>query len=127
MMMNKAAILHTAVTQYDKENECWVTESPLLETVVGVGDNSDEAQESFLAHFNECYTVYLENRHGLYKKAGRPKKPQRVDLRAQVRPDTRNDIKIYADSLGISQGEAVEVAWKVLHSMTIGISPKMPA
>lgn len=125
--MNKSAILHTAVTQYDKDNECWVTESPLLETVVGVGETEDEAKEAFLIHFNECYTAYLENRHGLYKKAGRPKKSQRVDLRAQVKPDTRENIKTYAEALGISQGEAVEVAWKVLHSMSIGIHPKQPA
>jgi len=125
--MNKVAILQTAVTQYDSENECWVTESPLLETVVGVGDTEEEAKETFLIHFNECYTAYLEGRHGLYKKAGRPKKAVKVDLRAQVRPDTRDNIKIYAETLGISQGEAVEVAWKALHSMSIGIQPKQPA
>lgn len=110
--MNKEAILGTMVVRYDSEGECYVAESPLIDTIVGTGDTLEEAANEFVDFVTQQYIWYLEGRHGLYKKPGRPRAViARVDLRSQVKPSIREEIRTYAASLGISQGEAVEFAW----------------
>lgn len=109
--MNKNAILRTAQTTWSETDACYVTASPLAETIVGVGETPEEAFRVFLDMVQINYEEYQAGRHALYKKVGRPQK-YKVSINLHVSPDVRTRIQQVAQQFGITQGEAVEYWFK---------------
>lgn len=106
--MNKQAILNTAVCYWSDEDDCYVVESPLLEISVGVGDTQKDAIANFENHIATAYESYLEGRmKHIYDRPGRPSKG-RVAFNAEIKPQTRKQMKKLAAELGCTQGELID-------------------
>ena len=105
--MNKDAILKTVITRWSDEDEAYIAESPLADTIGGVGDTPEEAMEVHKRFVEGEYLAYLENKHAVYNKRGRPSKGK-IKVSLDIRPDLREAIKAMAAEFGISQGEVLE-------------------
>ena len=104
--MNKETIVKTAICYWSNDDDCFVVESPLEETVLGAGDTAAEAWQSFKNILSDTYEAYLEGRMP-NKRPGRPSKGG-VPLNSDVKPETRDYIKALATRFGCSQGEVVD-------------------
>lgn len=105
--MNKKAIRNTAICYWSDEDECFVVESPLFETIAGVGLTKNDSMQVFENLLDDAYEDYLEGRVPGYDKPGRPAKGQ-VALNADVKPETKQLIKSLAKSFDCSQGEVLD-------------------
>ncbi len=106
--MNRDTIKKTAVSRVDKKEGVYIVESPLLDIVFGAAKDEDEAWKIFDDLVDACYIAYLEGKKvGQYKHRGRPAK-HGVAIHAQIKQSTKNDINALSQSLGISQGEAID-------------------
>ncbi len=105
--MNKKAIKNTAVLYWCDEDECYLKESPLFDSVLGVGDTPEEAARTFSDLLDDAYEAYLEGRVPGYTKPGRPAKGG-VALNSDVRPETKDRLKQLAKQLDCSTGEVVD-------------------
>ncbi len=105
--MNKEAIRKTAICYWSKENETYVVESPLFETIAGVGRTEKASRKIFDNLLDDAYEAYLEGRVPGYEKAGRPTKGC-IALNADVKPETKEFIKDLASNFKCSQGEIVD-------------------
>lgn len=83
--MNKKAIKKTAVLYWCDDDQCYLKESPLFDSVLGVGDTPEEAERPFSDLLDDAYDAYLEGRVPGYTKPGRPAKGG-VALNSDVRP-----------------------------------------
>jgi hypothetical protein len=105
--MNKEAIIKTATTTWSDEDECFVTESPLADTISGAGDTTQESYQAFLEMVEANWEAYKKGKHALYPKPSRLKKGK-VRITAEIDPEFKKALAIMAKDLGISQGEALE-------------------
>jgi hypothetical protein len=106
--MNKTAIYGTAVCRWDEKEKCFIVQSPLYDALKGIAETKEEAWEIFEDFLDDAYTSYLEGRlGGMYAQRGRPAK-NRVNVNAQVKPETRDEVKALAAELGCSQGEVID-------------------
>lgn len=105
--MNKQAIQKTAITRWDQQDECFIVSSPLMDSIIGVGDSVEEAQFEFTNILSDAYEAYLEGRMPTKDKAGRPTK-NRTALNTDVKPETRAKVKAISKNFGISQGEVLD-------------------
>jgi len=105
--MNKKAIANTAILYWCNEDECYLKESPLFDSVLGVGDTPQEAEKTFSNLLDDAYEAYLEGRVPGYSKPGRPAKGG-ISLNSDVRPATKNTIKVMSQQLECSTGEVVD-------------------
>lgn len=104
--MNKEAILKTAITVWSDEDESFVTQSPLVNHVIAIGDTEEEALELFDDMVTEHIKAYKEGRVGK-PVMGRPSKGKvRIDI--EIAPDIREQFRALAGEIGISQGETME-------------------
>jgi predicted RNase H-like HicB family nuclease len=104
--MNKKAIKNTAVTRWSVEDDCFIVSSPLIDSVIGVGDSESEALKEFCDILDDAYEAYLEGELK-YDYPGRPAK-NRIALNVDVQPNTKKSIKDLAAEKGCSQGEVVD-------------------
>jgi len=104
--MNKRAIIATAISWYNKEDEAFVVQSPLFERVLGVAESEPEAWALFHEFLDDAYVAYLEGKLVGYEKPGRPAKNV-VDIHAQVKPEVKKYLVEQAKALGISQGDVI--------------------
>lgn len=105
--MNKKAIKKTAVLYWCEDDQCFLKESPLFDSVLGVGDTPEEAEKTFSDLLDDAYDAYLEGRVPGYTKPGRPAKGG-VALNSDVRPETKVRIKELAQQFDCSAGEVVD-------------------
>jgi len=101
--VNKKAIQNTAITYWSNDDDCYVVESPLIDSIIGVGDTPEEAQREFKNILSDAHEAYAAGR----MNQGRPAK-NLVALNSDVKLDTRNAIKALASEKQCSQGEAIE-------------------
>lgn len=122
--MNKQAIQKTLVNYWNEEDECFVVLSPLMDSIIGVGDTVEEAEKEFSRILSDAYEAYLEGRMGSSDQAGRPTK-NRVSLNCDVKPKTREHIKKMASEIGSSQGEVIDyLLGSYLYSKLAGVNSK---
>ncbi len=107
--MNKDAIIKTAAIYYSEQDECYITESPLSETISGHGETEKESYQRFLEMVQMNYEAYQKGKHAIYNKPGRPSK-NKLQLHAEIKADTKSALQKMAKDLKISQGEAIELA-----------------
>jgi hypothetical protein len=105
--MNKEAIIKTAITTWSDEDQCFVTESPLADTMSGAGDTAEESCQAFLEMVEANWEAYQKGKHALYPRPGRPKKGK-VRITAEIDPEFKEALAIMAKDFGISQGETIE-------------------
>ncbi len=105
--MNKQAIAKTAVCYWSQEDACYLMQSPLFDTVLGVGDTVQEAQKTFQDLLDDAYEAYLEGRVPGYGKPGRPAKGG-VSFDTNIQSYTKQHLKEIADEIGCSMGEVVD-------------------
>ncbi len=105
--MNKEAIRKTTICYWSNEDKAYVVESPLFETIAGVGATEKESRKVFDNLLDDAYEAYLEGRVPGYEKAGRPAKG-RIALNADVKPEAKQFIKNLADDFQCSQGEIID-------------------
>ena len=105
--MNKKAIANTAILYWCNEDECYLKESPLFDSVLGVGDTPQEAEKTFSDLLDDAYESYLEGRVPGYSKPGRPAKGG-LPLNSDVRPETKNRLRELAKQFDCSTGEVVD-------------------
>jgi hypothetical protein len=105
--MNKEAIRKTAICYWSEEDKAYVVESPLFETIAGVGTTEKESRKIFDNLLDDAYEAYLEGRVPGYEKAGRTAKG-RIALNADVKPEAKQFIKNLADDFQCSQGEIID-------------------
>jgi predicted HicB family RNase H-like nuclease len=105
--MKPSAILKTAVTVWSTEDQCYVTQSPLADTICGAGDTVEESQSEFEKSLEINYEHYKAGTHAVYSHPGRPAKGKKK-FAVEVAPDVQEAIAAFAKDVGISQGEAVE-------------------
>lgn len=110
--MDRDSILKTAVTRWDSEDDCFITESHLAPTIVGDGDTERDSFASFIDHVSANYEAYQTGRHALYKKPGRPPK-NKVSMHIQVAPDVKEALSAMAQQYSMSQGETVEYLYNL--------------
>ncbi len=115
--MNKAAIGKTAICRYDRDEECYIVQSPLFERCMGVAESENGAWKIFEELLNDYYIAYLEGRLFSYSKPGRPAKGY-VELHAQVKPAIKKGLALRAKELGISQGDMIEYLCSVEQALT---------
>ena len=109
--MNKEAIRKTAICYWSDEDDSYVVESPLFETIAGVGKTEKASRKIFEHLLDDAYEAYLEGRVAGYEKPGRPAKG-RLSLNIDVKPNTKEFIKKLADNIQCSQGEIIDfLAW----------------
>ncbi len=77
-----------------------------LDSVIGAGDSEIEAFKEFEDILSDAYDAYCQGRLK-YEKPGRPTK-NTTSLNVDVRPETKDQIKELATTIGCSQGEAVD-------------------
>ncbi|MEB3286617.1 MAG: hypothetical protein VKJ04_03850 [Vampirovibrionales bacterium] len=121
-MMKKEALLLTAITWFDKHDQCWITQSPLDETIIGAGDSETESIDLFYEAVDIHYNHYQAGKHAL-KKPGRPAKDGE-NVHMQIKAETRqklNDIK--AEKHFSSQGEVVDFLYKFYELQQTKILP----
>lgn len=117
--MNRKAIKNTAVLYWCDEDECYLKESPLFDSVLGVGETPEEAERTFSDLLDDAYEAYLEGRVPGYTKPGRPAKGG-VSLNSDVRPETKERVKEIAKQFDCSTGEVVDyLLFCVEHSDSI--------
>ena len=105
--MKKESIMATAVCRWDHEDECFIVESPLWDVFIGVGETQPEAWETYKELLDDFYTEYKAGRVSLRSQPGRPKK-NNTAWRADVNPETKEQMAALAKEMGISQGEVTE-------------------
>lgn len=105
--MNKKAIKKTAVIYWCEDDQCFLKESPLFDSVLGVGDTPEEAENAFSDLLDDAYDAYLDGRVPGYTKPGRPAKGG-VALNSDVRPETKERVKELAQQFDCSTGEVVD-------------------
>jgi len=105
--MNKGTIRKTAICYWSKEDKAYVVESPLFETIAGVGKTEKESRKVFDNLLDDAYEAYLEGRVPSYEKAGRPAKGY-TPLNIDVKPITKQFIKHLTDNFKCSQGEIID-------------------
>jgi predicted RNase H-like HicB family nuclease len=105
--MNKNAIANTAITYWCKDDKCYLRESPLFDSVLGVGDTPEEAEQTFSDLLDDAYEAYLEGRVPGYASPGRPTKGG-IALNSDVKPATKKKIKELAEKFDCSTGEVVD-------------------
>ncbi|MBX9880281.1 MAG: hypothetical protein K2Y22_17615 [Candidatus Obscuribacterales bacterium] len=126
--MNKKAIAKTAVLYWCEEDECYLKESPLFDSVLGVGDTPQEAAKTFSDLLDDAYEAYLEGRVPGYSRPGRPAKGG-VALNSDVRPETKKRIKEIAEDFECSTGEIVDYllfTWEHREGATKARNQKAP-
>ncbi len=104
--MNKKAIKSTTIIRWSDEDDCFIAMSPLLDSVIGVGDSEAEALEEFSDILDDAYEAYIEGKLK-YDTPGRPAK-NRIALNVDVQASTKNSIKVLAVEKECSQGEIVD-------------------
>lgn len=104
--MNKKAIKNTLIVRWSNEDHCFIASSPLLDSVIGVGDSESEALKEFCDILDDAYEAYLEGELK-YDYPGRPAK-NRIALNVDVQANTKKSIKDLAMEKGCSQGEVVD-------------------
>jgi len=104
--VNKNAIHNTAITYWSEEDDCFIVESPLMDSLMGAGDTPEDAQREFKDILSDAYEAYLEGR----MTADRPGRPAKnlLALNTDVRIETRENIKELAKEKGCSQGEVID-------------------
>lgn len=122
--MNKTTIANTSFCYWSDEDECYVVESPLFETIAGVGMTQKQAYRVFRDLLDDAYEAYLEGRVGGYSAPGRPAKGG-MPLNIDVKPETREYIRELAGNCACSQGEAIDLLAlyhekKELHDKSLG-------
>src|SRR6516164_2602533 len=105
--MNKRAIRNTSVCYWSGEDEAFVVESPLFETIAGVGGTEEDSWKVFDNLLDDAYEAYLEGRVPGYERAGRPAKGG-VALNVDVKSETKELIKRLAADFHCSQGEIID-------------------
>lgn len=106
-MIKIDSIRKTAVSYWSEEDNAFVVESSLFDSILGVGETRVEAFKVFEEMLDETYGE-LQNDNAVGYKRGRPSKG-RLDLHCQVQESARDEITKLAKKLGgISQGETVE-------------------
>lgn len=105
--MKKKAIANTAVLYWCDEDACYLKESPLFDSVLGVGGTPEEAETTFSDLLDDAYEAYLEGRVPGYAKPGRPSKGG-VSLNSDVQPTTKESIKQLSQQFDCSTGEVVD-------------------
>lgn len=104
--MNKQAIQSTAISYWCDEDQCFIVQSPLMESIIGAGDSIEEAARGFNDILSDAYQAYLEGRLSS-EKPGRPAK-NRIALNIDVKPETRQSVKELAIKYACSQGEVID-------------------
>lgn len=104
--MDKDAIRRTAVVCWSAEDDCYVVSSFMLDSVLGAGDTENEAFREFDDILSDAYEAYCRGRLK-HEKPGRPSK-NTIALNVDVQPDTKEQIKDLATTIGCSQGEAID-------------------
>jgi len=105
--MNKRAIRCTSICSWSEEDQTFVVESPLFETIAGVGASEKQSRKVFENLLDDAYQAYLEGRVPRYDKPGRPTKGG-VAMNVDVKPETKQLIKELADDFQCSQGEIID-------------------
>lgn len=104
--MNLDAIRKTTVCYWSPDDEAFVVESSLFESLAGVGDTEEEAMQSFEDLLSDAFEAFHQGRVPR-DKAGRPSK-NTVPLNTDVKPETKEYIASLANAYGCSQGEAID-------------------
>lgn len=104
--MNIDAIRSTLVCYWSDEDESYVVESSLFETIAGVGDTEVEAMQCFENLLSDAYEAFHKGRVPK-DKSGRPSK-ETVALNTDVKPATKIAIHDLAQNIGCSQGEVID-------------------
>lgn len=123
--MNKKAITNTAITYWCHEDKCYLRESPLFDSVLGVGDTPKEAEQTFSDLLDDAYEAYLEGRVPGYASPGRPAKGG-VALNSDVRPATKEKIKALADTFGCSAGDVVDYLLFAFEHLGLNSTASLP-
>lgn len=105
--MNIEAILITAVTRWDAEDQCFVTRSILADDIVGAGLTPTEALENFKASVEIHKAAYKRGKHPGYSSPGRPRR-ERIKTHLSLRPQTKTDLERLADALNLTQGDLID-------------------
>jgi predicted RNase H-like HicB family nuclease len=105
--MNKVAISKTAICYWSEEDDSYVVESSLFETIAGVGDTPEDAFRVFDDLLDDAYEAYLEGRVPGYDKPGRPTKGY-TSLNTDVRPETKATLRALSAQFGCSMGELID-------------------
>ena len=105
--MNKKAIRNTAICYWSEEDETFVVESPLFETIAGIGVTEEDSWKVFDNLLDDAYEAYLEGRVPGYERPGRPAKGG-VALNIDVKSETKELIKNLANDFQCSQGEIID-------------------
>jgi predicted RNase H-like HicB family nuclease len=105
--MNKQAIQKTAISRWSEDDECYLIQSPLMDSIIGVGDTVEEAQREFSNILSDAYEAYLEGKMSVADKAGRPAK-NRIALNTDVKQATRDAVRHLASEFTCSQGEVID-------------------
>jgi|LakMenEpi03Aug12_release.lakeMendotaPanAssembly.Ray.scaffolds.fasta_scaffold167775_3 predicted RNase H-like HicB family nuclease len=105
-MMNLDAIRKTTVCYWSPDDEAFVVESSLFDSLAGVGDTEEEAMQSFEDLLSDAFEAFHQGRVPK-DKAGRPSK-NTLPLNTDVKPETKEYIASLAKAYGCSQGEAID-------------------
>lgn len=105
--MNKEAIRKTAICYFSPADKCFVVKSPLFDMVIGAEKTEKDAWEIFNDLLDATYVNYLEGKLAGYTKAGRPKK-NRVSFHAEIKPESKGELKELSEKLSCSQGEVID-------------------
>ena len=107
--MKPEVIKKTAISYWSPEYKQFLVESPLLDGVLGVGDTEEEAHSIFDDLLADAYLAFIEGRLSTqYDKPGRPSKGRSI-FSADIKPSTKTEIKKFAEDVGCTQGELIDV------------------
>ncbi len=104
--MNIDAIRKTAVCYWSDEDNSYVVESSLFDSLAGTGDTLIEAMQSFEDMLSDALESFHKGRVPK-DKSGRPSK-NIVALNTDVKPETRKMIVDMSKDFGCSQGEIID-------------------
>lgn len=102
--MNYKGIMNTAITQFNKEENCYEVFSPLSDSLIGCARTPGKAHDNFIHALNETYVAYKEKT--LARPPGRPRK-NGVSIHALVDQSTKEGLQDQAALLGVSMGELI--------------------
>ncbi len=110
--MNYQGILNTAITRFNKHENCYEVFSPLDDSLIGCARTPLKAHDNFVHALNETYVAYKEKT--LARKPGRPKK-NGVSVHALVEPKVKELLTDQAKLMDISVGELI--SYLILHQI----------
>jgi hypothetical protein len=112
--MDKERIIKTALTQWDPEDETFVTRSTEASSIVGVGETEAEALNDFMVDLGIQYQEWVNGTHGTLspprstRKMGRPR-TNRVKLNTHIAPETKACLTVLAKNHHKSIGQVIEI------------------